>query len=84
MCDYVHLNPARAGLLRPEQPLDAYEWSSYPAYLAEASPRPAWLRVDRLLGEWGIRWDQPGAGCQFSAVMEARRRAEQDQEFVHG
>ena len=39
VCDYVHLNPVRAGLLRPEQPLEAYAWSSYPLYLREASPR---------------------------------------------
>jgi putative transposase len=81
VCDYVHLNPVRAGLLRPKQPLETYRWSSYPLYLSGSSPRPPWLRVDRLLGEWGIRWDQPGAGSQFSAVMEARRQAEQDQEF---
>jgi uncharacterized protein YbdZ (MbtH family) len=37
--------------------------------------------VDRLLGEWGIRWDQPGAGREFSALMEARRQAELEQEF---
>jgi putative transposase len=29
-CDYVHLNPVRAGLIPPEQPLQAYPWSSYP------------------------------------------------------
>ena len=81
VCDYVHLNPMRAGLLRPEQPLEAYRWSSYPLYLADTSPRPSWLRVDRLLGEWGIHWDRPGAGRQFGEVMEARRRAERDQEF---
>ena len=40
-----------------------------------------WLRVDRLLGEWGIRWDEPGAGRQFSALMEARRQAELDGQF---
>ena len=81
VCDYVHLNPVRAGLLRPEQPLQAYRWSSYPLYLRESLPRPAWLRVDRLLGEWGIAWDQLGAGARFAAVMEARRQAERDQEF---
>ena len=79
--DYVHLNPVRAGLLRPEQPLQAYRWSSYPLYLSDSSPRPPWLRVDRLLGEWGIAWDQPGAGARFSAAMEARRQAEREQEF---
>ena len=81
VCDYVHLNPVRAGLLGPEQPLETYRWSSYPLYLSDHSPRPEWLRVDRLLGEWGTRWDQPGAGVRFSAVMEARRQAERDQEF---
>ena len=29
VCDYVHLNPARAGLLRPRQALREYRWSSY-------------------------------------------------------
>ena len=81
VCDYVHLNPVRAGLLRPEQPLQAYRWSSYPLYLTGSTPRPPWLRVDRLLGEWGIAWDQPGAGARFSAVMEAQRQAERDQTF---
>jgi REP element-mobilizing transposase RayT len=81
VCDYVHLNPVRAGLLRAEQPLQAYRWSSYPLYLGDGASRPAWLRVDRLLGEWGIRWEQPGAGRQFAAVMEARRRAELEQQF---
>ena len=50
-CDYVHLNPVRAGLLSPEQPLEAYRWRSYPLYTAD-SRRPSWLRIDRLLGEW--------------------------------
>lgn len=81
VCDYVHLNPVRAGLLTAEQPLETYRWSSYPLYLCDSTPRPSWLRVDRLLGEWGIRWNQPGAGRQFGAVMEARRRAELEGEF---
>ena len=49
---------------------------SYPLYQSDTSPRPPWLRVDRSLGEWGIGWDQPGAGRQFGAVMEARRQAQ--------
>src|SRR5262249_30281003 len=48
------------------QPLESYRWSSYPLYLRESTPRPAWLRVDGLLGEWGIRWDEPGAGGDSS------------------
>ncbi len=48
VCDYVHLNPVRAGLIAPEQPLESYRWSSYPLYLEGASKRPKWLRVDAL------------------------------------
>lgn len=36
VCDYVHLNPVRAGLLRPEQKWVEYLWSSYPQYLKPA------------------------------------------------
>src|SRR2546426_2114324 len=57
VCDYVHLNPARAKLLKREERLSGYVWSSYPWYLRPPSRRPAWLRVDRLLGESGIRRD---------------------------
>jgi REP element-mobilizing transposase RayT len=77
VCDYVHLNPARAGLIRPEEPLQSYQWSSYPLYLQEPTRRPAWLRVERLLGEWGIPKDSPAGREQFAGQMEARRRAEE-------
>ena len=53
-CDYVHLNPARAKLLKPEEPLRQYCWSSYVGYLQGPRQRPKWLRVDRLLGEMHI------------------------------
>jgi putative transposase len=79
--DYVHLNPVRAGLLRPEQPLQTYRWSSYASYLVEPSQRPRWLRVDRLLGEWGIPKDSPAGRAQFAGHMEARRRAEGSGEY---
>ena len=54
VCDYVHLNPARARLLKPEQPLRAYGWSSWPEYLKRPGKRWPWLRVERLLGEYRI------------------------------
>jgi putative transposase len=79
--DYVHLNPARAGLIAPEQPLSSFSWSSYGAYLMEPARRPAWLRVDRLLGEWGIPKDSPAGREVFEARMESRRREELDEEF---
>ena len=32
VCDYVHLNPVRAGLVRKGQGMEKYRWSSYPLY----------------------------------------------------
>src|SRR6267142_4422518 len=49
VCDYVHLNPARAKLLGPEQTLRAFRWSSLAEYLKTPARRPPWLRVDRIL-----------------------------------
>ncbi len=81
-CDYVHLNPVRAGLLTPEQPLQAYRWSSYPLYLLGPERRPPWLRTDRLLGESGIPMDSAAGRQQFGVHMEARRRAERTGDFT--
>ncbi len=72
-CDYVHLNPARAGLVALDQPLSAYAWSSYPLYLAPGR-RPEWLRVDRLLGEHGIQADTAEGRIEFRARLEERRK----------
>jgi len=74
-CDYVHLNPIRAGLVPPDQPLCAYVWSSYPLYLAPAR-RPSWLRVDRLLGAHGIQSDTAQRRIDFQQRMEQRRNQE--------
>jgi putative transposase len=81
VCDYVHLNPVRAKLLRPKEKLSQYRWSSYPAYLLPARGRPGWLRVDRLLGEHGLPNDSKPTRRQFVLRMEARRAAELDQEW---
>src|SRR5579862_4560068 len=78
VCDYVHLNPARAKLIRPEQSPAAYRWSSLRGYLQSPRKRPVWLRVDRLLGEWGIRRDDRRGRRQFQAMMVQRHKAEQE------
>ena len=75
VCEYVHLNPARAKLLRPEQPLRAYRWSSWPEYLKKPRQRPGWLRVDRLLGEMRIPKDSPAGRRELERLVEARRSA---------
>lgn len=76
VCDYVHLNPVRAKLLQPGQRLLEYPWSSFGGYLAAPAHRPAWLRVDRLLAEHGLRGDTVAGRQEFEQRMEWRRAAE--------
>ena len=80
VCDYVHLNPVRAKLLKAQERLLEYPWSSFGFYLAAPSHRPAWLRVDRLLGEHGIGGDTPVGRKEFERRMETRRAQESDGE----
>ena len=81
VCDYVHLNPARAKLLRLTEPLSAFVWSSYPQYLGAPTARPGWLRVDRLFGEWGIPKDSVAGRRMFAERMESQRGEELAGEF---
>ena len=75
--EYVHLNPVRAKLLRPDAPLRSFRWSSFPIYLQVPSRRPGWLRVDRLLGEAGIPKDSAAGRRQFELRLEERRQQEE-------
>jgi len=76
VCDYVHLNPARAKLLTPEQPLSAYRWSSWPEYLKRPAKRWPWLRVERLLGEYRIAQDSAAGRRVLAQALEERRLSE--------
>jgi REP element-mobilizing transposase RayT len=70
---YIHLNPVRAGLVRAgEQRLRSYGWSSYPSYVVAEAKRPAWLRVDRVLGSVGIGVDDSRGRQGYEAWMEGR------------
>ena len=80
VCDYVHLNPVRAGLVRPRQRLAEYGWSSWPDYLQKPARRQPWLRVDRVLGEWGLGKDNAGGRRRLEEAMEQRREQEMSQE----
>jgi REP element-mobilizing transposase RayT len=77
--DYVHLNPVRARLLKTEERLLAYPWSSLTWYLAAPEHRPQWIRTDRLLGEHGIQQDTASGRREFEKRMEARRLEETDE-----
>lgn len=76
VCDYVHLNPVRAKLLKNEGSLQSYPWSSYLQYLIPAKQRASWMRVDRLFGELGIVKDSAAGRREFEKIMEARRLLE--------
>jgi REP element-mobilizing transposase RayT len=67
-CNYVHLNPARAGLVRAKGKLESFPWSSYPAYRTPRL-RPSWLRVDRLMGEHGLQEDTARTRRVFERFM---------------
>lgn len=82
VCEYVHLNPVRAKLVVAEQPLRSYAWSSFPLYLQSPARRPAWLRVDRVLGESGIAKDSAAGRREFERWMEQRRGAETELAFA--
>lgn len=81
VCDYVHLNPARAKLLKTGQALHSFAWSSWPHYLLAPSKRPAWLRVDRLLGEYRIPKDSAAGRRALERELEGRRRAEDTESY---
>jgi REP element-mobilizing transposase RayT len=81
VCDYVHLNPARAKLLKPEQPLSGYRWSSWPEYLKSPGKRWSWLRVDRLLGEYRIPQDSAAGRRVLEQAVEERRAAEANEDY---
>lgn len=81
VCDYVHLNPARAKLVGPRTALSKFLWSSWPEYLKAPSKRPAWLRVDRLLGEHGIPKDSPAGRRNLETRVEERRACEQTDDY---
>ncbi|MBI4327844.1 MAG: transposase [Chloroflexi bacterium] len=71
--DDVHLNPVRAGLLRPAERHRAYPWSSFVWHLSAPEHRPPWIRVDRWLGEHGLAEDTPVGQQEFERRMEGRR-----------
>lgn len=81
VCDYVHLNPARAKLLKAEEALAAYRWSSWPEYLKAPGRRWAWLRVDRLLGEYRIPKDSVAGRRVLERAVEERRAAESGADY---
>jgi REP element-mobilizing transposase RayT len=80
-CEHVHLNPARAGLLAPDEKLSSYRWSSLPLYLKSEQDRPAWCEVERLWAACGLSRD-PEAARDFERQLEARRQLQTDKDWA--
>ncbi len=75
---YIHLNPARAKLIRiGGERLGKYVWSSYPLYLAGPGRRPGWLVTRRVMGNLGLTaQDAEGYEAYLEGrVLELGRRA---------
>jgi REP element-mobilizing transposase RayT len=68
--DYIHLNPARAGLAGGDRgKLVSYKWSSLPCYVSGKGPD--WLVIDRVLGAFELAEDGRGRRA-YVAWLEAR------------
>ncbi len=65
---YIHLNPARAGLIRiGREKVKSYRWSSYPWYLSRR--RPGWICRAKVLGSLGLTPEDPRA---YEVYLEGR------------
>jgi REP element-mobilizing transposase RayT len=80
-CDYVHLNPVRAGIVKAKGKLERYRWSSYREY-RQPRLRMPWLRVDRLLGEHGLKEDTARSRREFERRMKVARLAPGEHESM--
>jgi putative transposase len=66
---YIHLNPARAGLIKiGKEGLGCYGWSSYPVYVKRRS-RPQWLVTERVMEDLGLG---PQEARGYEAYLEGR------------
>lgn len=75
VADYIHLNPARAGLAGGKAgPLAGYPWSSLPGYMKGNGPD--WLEMDRVLRAFDLSQDGRGRRA-YVAWLEARAANEE-------
>jgi putative transposase len=71
VADYIHLNPARAGLAGGAKgKLVNFPWSSLPRYSNQGNP-PAWMEINRVLDSFKLSHDRRGRNA-YVAWLEAR------------
>ena len=71
--EYIHLNPAKAGVVGVGQ-LAKYDWSSYPVYLQAPSKRPDWLVTHEVMEVCGIVGDTPKGRRAYAAYMDLKHQ----------
>lgn len=69
--DYIHLNPVRAGIVREEDGVESFAWSSLGWYLAEPERRPCWMATEMGFVVSGCR-DQAKGRREFLEALESR------------
>lgn len=82
LSDYIHLNPARAGMAGEGGRLIDFQWSSLPHYARSPRQRPHWLEVGRVLGELGYRDDAKGRRAYVQRMEERRKEAMDEAELA--
>ena len=77
VADYIHLNPARAGIVQNDVELKSsildYEWSSLAAY--KSGKRPKWLVYDRVLSAFELA--KNGRGIRAYVEYIEKRSADE-------
>lgn len=67
VCHYIHLNPVRAGLAKPDRAAE-YPWSSLSRWTDK--DRPQWLEAAVVLGEAGSLPDSRAGWRKYSEYLE--------------
>ena len=82
--NYIHLNPFRAGVAGDglNRPLEAYEWSSYPAYAGPCRKVLKGLTQDRLLSACGIDPAAPDRRKTYRSQLLFKMRGETGSEAM--
>ncbi|MEM7144923.1 MAG: transposase [Verrucomicrobiota bacterium] len=77
---YIHLNPARAGLIdfENDQLLEEFPWSSLPYLTRPKRDQPQWYVADRFLGEHGVT-DHVRGRAAYLRDINARAREEAEE-----
>ena len=71
LLDYIHLNPARLGLVKAGDGLDSYRWSSLREYIAAPKMRPGWQDTRMAFTVTGCK-DTPSGRRKFLEMLESR------------